>query len=163
MPSTGDSGQPIAVGSGADMGWGVDSCRAVTFRSVSDAGVGLAFAEGDRDVPFAIARVYYLWNLQPGLIRARHAHRELQQVYLAVHGSIDVHLRDDQGERTVTLEQPQHGLYLGPMVWRHIEARTPGAVLLVLASDIYRESDYFRDLDAYLAAATELRRQPVQP
>ncbi|MBI5607677.1 MAG: FdtA/QdtA family cupin domain-containing protein [Deltaproteobacteria bacterium] len=163
MPRSGDSERPIADGAGAAMPWGIASCRPVTFRSVSDAGVGLAFAEGGRDVPFAIARVYYLWNLHPGLVRARHAHRELQQVYLAVNGSIDVHLRDDQGERTVTLDQPQHGLYLGPMVWRHIEARTPGAVLLVLASDIYRESDYFRDLDAYLAAATEHRRQPGQP
>jgi len=57
----------------------------------------------------------------------------------------------------VTLDRPDQGLYLGPMVWRHVEARTPGAVLLVLASDIYRESDYFRDLDAYLTAASQLR------
>ncbi len=144
------------------MSWGIDSCRPITFRAVSDAGVGLAFAEGGRDLPFAIARVYYLWNLQPGLIRARHAHRELQQVYLAVHGTIQVQLRDDLGERTVTLDDPRHGLYLGPMVWRQVEAATPGAVLLVLASDIYRESDYFRELDAYLEAA-RAQRQVGQP
>jgi hypothetical protein len=138
--------------------WGIAGCRPITIRGVTDAGVGLAFAEGERDVPFAIARVYYLWNLQPGLVRARHAHRALQQVYLALHGSIDVHIRDDQGDRTICLGEPDQGLYLGPMVWRHVEARTPGAVLLVLASDIYSESDYFRDIDAYLAAA-RARRQ----
>ena len=147
------------------MSWGIAACRPITIRSVTEGAVGLAFAEGQRDVPFDIARVYYLWNLQPGLLRARHAHRALQQVYLALSGSIDVHLRDDQGEHTVRLDRPDQGLYLGPMVWRHIEARTPGAVLLVLASDIYRESDYFRDLDSYLLAATAQRaaEPPPQP
>jgi dTDP-4-dehydrorhamnose 3,5-epimerase-like enzyme len=140
------------------MSWGIASCAPITIRSHFDAGVGLAFAEGRRDVPFDIARVYYLWNLQPGIIRAIHAHRELQQVYLALHGSIDVYLRDDQGQRVVTLDTPDQGLYLGPMVWRHIEARTPGAALLVLASDIYSESDYFRDIDTYLMAARTLRQ-----
>ena len=82
----------------------------------------------------------------------------MQQVYLALHGSIDVYLRDDQGQRVVTLDTPDQGLYLGPMVWRHIEARTPGAALLVLASDIYSESDYFRDIDTYLMAARTLRQ-----
>lgn len=141
------------------MNWGIASCRPVAMRCHFDAGVGLAFAEGERDVPFTIARVYYLWNLQPGIHRAIHAHRELEQVYLALHGRIDVHLRDDQGERVVTLDRPDQGLYLGKMVWRHVEAQTPGAVLLVLASDIYRESDYFRDQEAYLQAARSLRRE----
>jgi hypothetical protein len=107
--------------------------------------------------------VYYLWGLNPGDRRGEHAHKALQQVYICVHGAIDVVLRDDLGTQRIRLDKPEQGLYLGPMVWRHLEPQTPGAVLLVLDSEVFAESDYYRHQEDYLAAATELRRATATP
>lgn len=145
------------------MSWGIAGCHGVAIRHHRQEAIGLAFAEGRRDVPFEIARVYYLWGLNPGDRRGEHAHKALQQVYICVHGAIDVVLRDDLGTQRIRLDKPEQGLYLGPMVWRHLEPQTPGAVLLVLASEVFAESDYFRRQEDYLAAATELRRASATP
>jgi hypothetical protein len=145
------------------MSWGIAACHAVAIRHHRQEAIGLAFAEGRRDVPFEIARVYYLWGLNPGDRRGEHAHKALQQVYICVHGAIDVVLRDDLGTQRIRLDKPEQGLYLGPMVWRHLEPQTPGAVLLVLASEVFAESDYYRRQEDYLAAATELRRATSTP
>lgn len=140
------------------MSWGVRACHRLAIRNHRQDAIGLAFAEGQRDVPFDIARVYYLWGLNPGDRRGEHAHKALQQVYICVHGAIDVVLQDDLGTQRIRLDQPEEGLYLGPMVWRHLEPQTPGAVLLVLASEVFKESDYYRRREDYLEAAAELRK-----
>ncbi len=131
---------------------GVAGCREIAIRSHHDGRGGLAFAEGGSDLPFEIRRVYYLWGAEGETVRAEHAHKALRQVYLALAGGCDVVLEDGSETRRVRLDRPDHGLYLGPMVWRRLERFAPGTVVLVLASDVYDEADYFRDKDAFLAA-----------
>ncbi|MCB9737784.1 MAG: dTDP-glucose 4,6-dehydratase [Deltaproteobacteria bacterium] len=137
---------------------GVAGCHMLAIRSHLDARGGLAFAEGEADLPFAIARVYYLWDAQPGTIRAEHAHKALRQVYIALHGGCDVVLEDGEASKTVRLERPDQGLYLGPMVWRRLDNFAPNTVLLVLASAGFDEADYFRDKQEFLAAAAARRK-----
>ena len=130
---------------------GVAGCQLLTLRTHCDDRGGLAFVEGGRDLPFAIARVYYLWGMNSATERGGHAHKCLDQLYIAVSGSFDVHLTDGTTERIVRLATPDQGLYLGHMVWRTLANFSPDAVCLVLASAPYLEADYYRDKAAFLA------------
>ena len=134
-------------------GVGVAGCHWLDVHSHLDERGGLAFAEGGTDLPFDIARVYYLWGAQPDVVRAEHAHKALEQVYIVLHGSCDVILEDATTRRVERLDSPQRGLYIGHMVWRRLDRFAPDTVVLVLASARYDEADYFREKAAFLTAA----------
>lgn len=119
---------------------------------IPDARGNLTFIEGDRHVPFPIARVYYLYDVPGGAQRAGHAHKELSQLILAVSGSFDLHLDDGARRETVTLNRSSRGLLLKPMVWRDITNFSSGAVCLVLASLPYDEADYYRAYEDFTQA-----------
>lgn len=137
---------------------GVAGCRLIDIRTYHDGRGGLAFIEGTEgaaDVPFPIRRVYYCWGMDEESVRGMHAHRTLEQVYIAIGGSFDVVLDDGTQTRRVRLERPDRALYLGHMVWRRLENFTEGSVCLVLASAAFDEADYFRDKATFLRAAAE--------
>ncbi len=117
-------------------------------QRVNDTG-SLSFLEADRDIPFPIRRVYYIYQVKKGERRGFHAHKRLKQVLLCVHGSCKI-LLDDGAERCVVeLNDPNEGLFVGPATWREMYDFSDGAVLLVLASEFYDESDYIRDYNAF--------------
>lgn len=118
---------------------------------ISDPRGNLSFIESGAHVPFDIARVYYLYDVPSGSVRAGHAHKVLHQLLIAVSGSFDVRLHDGVREEVVTLNRPHVGLHIGPMLWREIDNFSSGSVCLVLASTPYDEADYIRDFDAFLA------------
>lgn len=118
---------------------------------ISDPRGNLSFAESNVHVPFAIERVYYLYDVPGGSVRAGHAHKALHQLLLPISGSFDVRLNDGTREEVVTLNRPHRGLHIGPRMWREIENFSSGSVCVVLASTPYVESDYIRDLDEFLA------------
>ena len=120
---------------------------------ISDPRGNLSFIESNTHVPFEIARVYYLYDVPSGSVRAGHAHKALHQLLIAVAGSFDVRLHDGVSEERVTLNRPHVGLHIGPMQWREIDNFSSGSVCLVLASTPYDEADYIRDFDAFLARA----------
>lgn len=120
---------------------------------VSDPRGNLAFIESQTHVPFDIARVYYLYDVPSGSVRAGHAHKVLHQLLIAVSGSFDIRLHDGTSEERVTLNRPHVGLHIGPMQWREIDNFSSGSVCLVLASTPYDEADYIRDFDAFLVRA----------
>lgn len=109
--------------------------------------------EGERDVPFAVQRVYYITGVPKGVTRGFHSHRDLEQVLLCVNGSVKIRLKTPTNEQVVTLNDPSRGLYIGHMIWREMFDFTEGAVLLVLASQHYTEADYIRDYAQYLCEA----------
>jgi hypothetical protein len=122
----------------------------IQFHTRTNDTGSLSFFEEGRDIPFAIKRMYYIYGVSPGARRGFHAHKHLQQVLFAIHGSCKL-LLDDGSERTiVTLDAPDRGLLLRGVVWREMYDFSPGAVLLVLASEYYDESDYIRDYGAFL-------------
>lgn len=126
--------------------------RFIDLPVIHDPRGNLCVAESNRHVPFAIQRVYYLYDVPSQSTRAGHAHLALHQLLIAVSGSFDVRLHDGRTEETVTLNRPSRGLHIGPMFWREIDNFSSGAVCLVLASAHYDEADYIRDFDAFLAA-----------
>lgn len=101
-------------------------------------------------IPFEIKRVYYLYDIPSSAIRGGHAHKHLQQVLIAISGSFDVVLKDGTAVKTVTLNKPDKGLLIKHNIWRELENFSSGAVCLVLASDVFDESDYIRDYDEFL-------------
>ena len=104
-------------------------------------------------MPFAIRRVYYLHSLPAGAERGGHAHRELQQVLVAVEGSLDIVVHDGTASTTIHLDRPDVGAYIPTYVWRELKNFAPGTVCVVLASLPFSENDYIRDFEQFLSSA----------
>ncbi len=129
---------------------GVQECRLIDLPKVQDPRGNLTFIESARHIPFRIERVYYLYDVPGGASRAGHAHKALHQFLIAMSGSFDVHLDDGREKRTFHLSRSYYGLYIAPGVWREIDNFSSGAVCLALASDIYREEDYYRVYEDFI-------------
>ena len=129
----------------------VDECRLVNLEKIERPQGNLSPLYSGVHVPFAIKRVYYLYDVPGGADRGGHAHRALQQLIVAVSGSFAVTLDDGQNRRTVTLDRSYYGLYLPSLIWREITGFCTGAVCLVFASLPYDECDYIRDHQEFLA------------
>jgi hypothetical protein len=130
----------------------IDDCKQLEMPQVRDPRGNLTFIEGLRQVPFEIKRVYYLYEIHAGSTRAGHAHRNLHQLLIPVSGSFDCHLDDGRQTRTVHMNLPYRGLLVTPMIWRVLDNFSAGAVCLVMASELYDESDYYREYADFLDA-----------
>lgn len=111
----------------------------------------LVAIEEMKDLPFQIKRVYYIYDTLSGVRRGFHAHRNLQQILICVSGSCKIHLDNGKETAEVLLDKPTEGLYISNDMWREMYDFSPDAVLLVLASEFYDESDYIRNYDDFLA------------
>ncbi len=132
----------------------VEACRLVALPRFRHETGSLSFAEAEVHVPFAIERIYYLYDLANGARRGAHGHKALHQLMIPVAGSFDVLLNDGRRQRRVHLSQPDKALYICPMIWRDLENFAPGSVCVVLASHKYDEDDYYRNYDDFIKAAT---------
>jgi hypothetical protein len=131
----------------------VSGCRIINFPVIPDPRGSLTFVEGGRHLPFAIERVFYLYDVPGGESRAGHALKDTQQVLVAMSGSFDVILDDGYTRGTVTLNRSYFGLLIDSLVWREIENFSSGAVCLVFASRVYDEHGYYRTYEEFQAAA----------
>ena len=102
------------------------------------------------DLPFEIARVFYLYDIPGGEDRGAHAHKDLSQLIIAASGSFRVTLDDGKVKRSFFLNRPYQGLYVKPGIWRDLDDFSSGAVCMVLASDVYLKEDYIRCYDDFL-------------
>lgn len=112
----------------------------------------MTFIEGGSHIPFAIQRVYYLYDVPGGAERGGHAHKNLEQLIVAMSGSFDIVLDDGTEKKRFHLNRSYIGLYVGTMVWREMDNFSSGSVCMVLASNLYDESDYYRDYEEYKQA-----------
>lgn len=101
--------------------------------------------EDERNVPFAIRRVYYLFGTKPGVRRGLHAHKNLKQLVIVVRGSCRFLLDDGHEKIEVLLDNPAQGLVVESLIWREMYDFSDDCVLMVLADAHYDESDYIRD------------------
>ena len=108
-----------------------------------------------KDIPFEVKRVYYIYDTLPGVRRGFHAHRNLQQILICVHGSCKIHLDNGTDTAEVLLDKPSEGLYISNDMWREMYDFSDGAVLLVLASEYYDERDYIRNYQDFLKVVRE--------
>ena len=135
----------------------LEDCKLVQLPQVNDPRGNLTFIESNRHLPFDIKRVYYLYDVPGGSTRAGHGHRTLRQLVIAMSGSFDIELDDGRAKRKYHLTRSYYGLYICPMIWREIDNFSSGSVCMVLASDFFDESDYYREYADFLDAAGAAR------
>lgn len=129
----------------------IEHCRIIELPKITEPRGNLTFIEGNRHIPFDIRRVYYLYDVPGGAERGGHAHKALSQLIIAMSGSFDVVLDEGGEKKRFHLNRSYQGLYVCPMIWRELDNFSSGSVCMVLASNIYEESDYYRDYNEYLA------------
>lgn len=106
----------------------------------------------NKNVPFEVKRIYYIFGTKSGVSRGFHAHKKLKQVAIAVSGSCQILLDDGIQQRIVDLDSPDFGLLIEGMTWREMHNFSEDCVLMVLASEAYDESDYIRNYQDFLSA-----------
>ena len=106
--------------------------------------------EENKDIPFSIKRVYYMYDTGEGVRRGFHAHKSLEQILICIHGSCKILMDNGEEKKIVPLEKPYEGLYISNNIWREMYDFSSDAVLMVLASDYYKEEDYIRNYDEFL-------------
>ena len=125
------------------------------FQQHGDKRGMLVALEEMKDIPFEVKRVYYMYDTVAGVRRGYHAHKALQQILIAIHGSCKIHLDDGYDTAEVVLDKPYEGLYLSNNVWREMYDFSDDAVLMVLASEYYDENDYIRNYHDFLKFVRE--------
>ena len=110
----------------------------------------LVALEEFKDIPFHIKRVYYMYDTGDGVRRGFHAHKCLQQILICIYGSCKILLDNGKEKKVFSLEKPYEGLFVSNNMWREMYDFSPDAVLMVLASELYDESDYIRNYDDFL-------------
>lgn len=128
----------------------VYNCNVLTLPKIHNRAGNLTALNNSIDLPFDILRVYYLYDIPGGELRGGHAHKELQQLIIAVSGSFDITLDDGLNKKTVSLNRSYYGLHVIPGIWRELSNFSSGAICLVLASLKYDENDYIRDYNEFL-------------
>jgi hypothetical protein len=131
----------------------IENCMITQLPRIQDPRGNLTFVEGGNHIPFDIRRVYYLYDVPGGSERGGHAHKNLHQMIIAISGSFDIHIDDGKAKKTIHMNRSYYGLYVCPMIWREINNFSSAAVCMVLASEVYDESDYYRDYAIFLADA----------
>ena len=128
----------------------IDSCKIFNLKKISDPRGNLTVIESQKDIPFEIKRIYYIYDVPGGESRGAHGHKTLEQIIIAISGSFDVNIDTGKERKTFMLNRAYYGLYLPKMVWRDINNFSSGSVCLVLASDFYKENDYIRNYGEFL-------------
>ncbi|MBK2257741.1 sugar 3,4-ketoisomerase [Francisella philomiragia] len=129
------------------------------FKVFGDDRGSLVSLEQDRNIPFDIKRVYYIYGTGDGVRRGFHAHRNLSQVLVCVSGSCRILINNGVTEEVVLLDSPRTGLLISGLIWREMFDFSPDCVLMVLANDYYDEGDYIRCYDQFLKEAENVTRR----
>lgn len=130
----------------------IENCKLIDLPKITDPRGNLSVIEGGVQIPFDIKRVFYLYDVPTGADRGAHAHKALHQFLICLSGSFDVSIDDGFEKETIHLNRPWQGLHIPPMIWAAEINFDPGSVCLVMASDRYDESDYYRNYDDFLSA-----------
>jgi oxalate decarboxylase/phosphoglucose isomerase-like protein (cupin superfamily) len=124
--------------------------RIIYLPKVTDARGNLTAIEENQQVPFAIRRVYYVYDIPGGESRGGHAHKQQQECIIAATGSFDVILDDGTNKWRHHLNRSYYGIYVPQLIWRELDNFSTGSVCLVLASDHFDEADYLRDYNDFV-------------
>jgi dTDP-4-dehydrorhamnose 3,5-epimerase-like enzyme len=128
----------------------VYDCSVIELPQITNRSGNITPVVCNKEIPFDIKRVYYLYDVPGGETRGGHAHKALEQLIIAASGSFDVVIDDGKIKRTILLNRPNYGLYIKPGIWRDLKNFSSGSVLLVLASLLYDENDYIRNYNDFL-------------
>ena len=124
--------------------------RLIDMKVFGDDRGKLISVESNKNIPFEIKRVYWIYDTAPNQERGMHAHKNLEQIIVAIDGACKFELDDGKNRETVWLNRPDVGLYIGKNMWREMKNFSYGCKLMVLASEYYSEEEYIRNYDDFL-------------
>jgi len=127
----------------------VRGCRWIDVPGAADARGSVNFLQLGKGLDFQPKRLFWLHHVAPGQWRGRHAHRESQLLFVAMHGRCRLQLDDGRLMEITTLEDPTQALYMAPWVWHELTDFEPGTAILVIASTLFDETEYLRDYDTF--------------
>ncbi|TXJ24992.1 MAG: WxcM-like domain-containing protein [Chitinophagaceae bacterium] len=123
--------------------------KIIELPKILDERGNLSFFENNKQVPFSIARTYWIYDVPGGETRGGHAYHTLQEMIVALSGSLDVLLNDGKEERIFTLNRSYYGLYVPRMIWRQMQNFSTNSLALIVADQPYNELDYIRDFNEF--------------
>ncbi|GBO48883.1 sugar 3,4-ketoisomerase [Pectobacterium versatile] len=129
--------------------------RFLQLQKHGDERGSLISLEQEKNIPFFIKRVYYMFDTKKDVRRGFHAHRNLKQVVIAVRGSCRFLLDDGKERIDILLDNPAQGLLIESFIWREMYDFSDDCVLMVLADSVYDELDYIRDYDEFIKIITD--------
>jgi hypothetical protein len=128
----------------------ISDCTIIALPKIQTESGDITSINNNLNVPFETKRVYYLYDVPNRTDRGGHAHKALYQLIVAISGSFDLELFDGFNTVKYTLNQPDQGLLVVPGIWRNLNNFSGGGNCLVMASQIYDESDYIRDFNEFV-------------
>ena len=140
----------------------VYDCKLIEIPRIQGIEHSFTVANSNLNLPFDIARVYYLYNIPDGKERGGHAHKKLQQLIISIVGSFTLSLDDGTEKRRIRLSRSNCGLFIPGHIWTRVQDIAQGSVCMVLASLPYDENEYLRDYDQFLNFK-HTQRGPVRP
>ncbi|MDR1951343.1 MAG: FdtA/QdtA family cupin domain-containing protein [Bacteroidales bacterium] len=135
----------------------------IELPKIIDARGNLSVVENCKEIPFDIRRVYWLYEVPTGELRGGHAHTDLEQVLIALHGDFTIIVDDGNTHQTFRLNRPNQGLYISSNIWREMSDFSEGAVCLVLASKPYDPTGYIRNYDEFRRGVLHTSNQQLYP
>ncbi len=131
--------------------------KLIKFEIKGDDRGSLIALENNKNIPFEIRRVYYIFGTKNGVKRGYHAHKNLRQALICISGSCKILLDNGKEKIKIELNSPDQGLLIESMIWREMFDFSPDCVLLVLADNYYDEEDYIRDYQEFLDHITKIK------
>lgn len=128
----------------------VYDCTLLYLNQIGDRNGHITSINNEIELPFAIKRIFYLYDIPGGESRGAHAHKECHQFLVAASGSFEVLVDDGQVKRQIQLNRPNHGLHIPPGIWASEINFSSGSICLVLASHEYSEEDYIREYEEFI-------------
>jgi hypothetical protein len=128
----------------------VFDCSLLQFQKNHTEKGNITAINNNKEIPFEVKRIYYLYDIPGGEERGAHAHRNLEQLIVAASGSFDLTVDDGATKRTFQLNRPNIGVLMPSGLWRELHNFSSGSICLVLASHLYEAEDYIRDYNEFL-------------
>ena len=128
----------------------IDNCRIIDLPTIRNRSGNITPVNNHIEIPFAIRRLFYIYDIPGGEDRGAHAHKECHQFIIAASGSFEIELNDGVSKQVIMLNRPYKGLHIPPGIWAAEKGFSSGAVCLVLASQKYDENDYIRNFQDFI-------------
>jgi dTDP-4-dehydrorhamnose 3,5-epimerase-like enzyme len=123
----------------------VEKYKMIDLKNISDERGSLVVIENQKQIPFEIKRIFYVYDAKGNISRGAHANKKSQFVFIAINGSVRIKLKEQSGDKVFTLNTPNMALWIDKMVWKEMYDFSEGAVLLVLTNELYDASEYIND------------------
>jgi len=95
----------------------------------------------EKVIPFDIKRIFYIYGVDDS-VRGGHRHKKTVQAAFCIKGSCVIFNDDGEKKEEFLLDSPEKCLILECKDWHQMHSFTEDAILMVLASEHYEQSDY---------------------